>query len=115
MQQNENSVIRKLFCRILFFMNMSESDFESIQNLAVNRDCYNLPRNELSAVFECVFCGVFKSAATWNFHSDNGNALNIIIGDNLCQLFAVINIVKLGTADERYLPRINSRCIFAYA
>ena len=36
-----------------------------------------------------------------NFHPHNGHALDIVVLDNLRQLFAVIHVVQLGAANQQ--------------
>ena len=64
-----------------------------IQNLSINRDRHNLPRNEFTAVLERGHGCMLQSAAARNLHADNGHALDIIVLDNFGKLFAVVHIV----------------------
>ena len=71
-----------------------------IQNLSVSCDGYYLPRNELPTVPERVFRRSLQSSAARHFHSDNRNALDVVILDDLGQLFGVIHHIELRAADQ---------------
>ena len=71
-----------------------------IQELSVNRDGHNLPRNEFSTVLERTNGSVLQSAAARNLHADDGHTLDLVALNNLGKLFAVIHIVQLRAADQ---------------
>ena len=70
---------------------------------SVGRNSYNLPRNELSACLQRTLDSVFNSAAAGNLHSYNLNAFNVVVRNNLRQLFGIVSFVELGAANERYV------------
>ncbi len=79
-----------------------ESDTECcrlFQYLTFGGYCVHLPRDELTACLESVFRSVLYAAAAGNLHADYSYALDIVVGDNLCKLFGVVDIVELRTAD----------------
>ena len=46
---------------------------------------------------------MFNTAAARNLHSHNRNALYIVVFNYFRQLFGIICVIKLGTADQRYM------------
>ena len=64
-----------------------------VQDFSVNAYGDNLPRNEFSAVLKRSFCGHLKTAAAWNFHSDDGDALNVVALNNRRQLLAIVHLI----------------------
>ena len=59
-----------------------------------------MPGDELAAVFKGCFRSSLQAAAARNFHADNGHALNVIVPDDLSQLFGIVDIIQLGTSDQ---------------
>ena len=70
-----------------------------LQYLPFGGYCIHLPRYEFAACLKRVLCGILYAAAARNLHTDDGHALYIVIGDNLCKFFSVVDIVKFRTAD----------------
>ena len=81
-----------LFCPVLL-----------IQNFSVNGDGDYLPRNELSAGLQCLFCRHLQTAAAGHLHAEDGHALDVVAAQDLSELFAVIHSVQLRAADEGHL------------
>ena len=48
-------------------------------------------------------CCILDSAAAWNFHTHDGNTLDIVLTDDFGELFAVIYRVQFRTADKSNL------------
>ena len=67
---------------------------------SVGRNSYNLPRNELSACLQRTLDCVFNAAAAGNLHSDHLDAFDVVLCDDGGQLFCIIALVQLGTADQ---------------
>lgn len=44
---------------------------------------------------------MLETAAAGNLHTDDGDAFNIVVCDNLRQLFGVIAVIQLRTANQR--------------
>ena len=72
----------------------------AVDNLSISGDGYHLPWDESAAGLESLFRCKFNAAAAWYFHADNGHTLNIIVGDNLGQFFAVVHAVQFRTANK---------------
>ena len=64
-----------------------------LENSSVRRDNVYLPRNHLTACRECIFHRLLDSSAARHFHADHGNALNIVLRNDLGQLLRIIHIV----------------------
>ena len=75
-----------------------------VQQVALDGNGLHLPRQQLAAVLQRGANGVFQSAAARHLHADNGYAFDVVLTEDFGQLLAVIHIIQLGTADERYLP-----------
>ena len=71
-----------------------------IQNLSVNGNGHNLPRNEFTAVLNRSHSCMLQSATARNLHADNGHALNIVLLNDLSEFFAVVHIISLRAADQ---------------
>ena len=69
------------------------------QYLTFGGYCVHLPRDELTVCLESVFRSILYAAAAGNLHADYSYALYIVVCDNLCKLFGVVDIVELRTAD----------------
>ena len=70
------------------------------EDSSVPGDRHNLPRDEFAAVAECRFRSTLQPAAAWNFHPDDGHALNVIFPDDCSKLFGIIHRVQLRAADQ---------------
>lgn len=70
------------------------------QYLTFGGYCVHLPRDELTACLESVLRSILYAATAGNLHAYDGHALYIVVSDNLCKLFGVVDIVKLRTADN---------------
>ena len=79
---------------------MKQDSLLLIQNRAVNADGHYLPGNEFAAVFQGCFGHMLDTAAAGDLHSDDGNALDIVVSKDPGQLFGIINAVKFRTANE---------------
>lgn len=53
-----------------------------------------------AAFSERVFYGIRQPSATRHFHFDYGDFFDIVIFENICELFGIINRVKLGAANQ---------------
>ena len=75
-----------------------------IQQVAIGADGDN-PQGEIFAAGgQSSAGGVFQPAAAGHFHAQQGDALNIIGGQNSGKLFGVIKGIQLGAADEGNAP-----------
>ena len=72
-----------------------------LQNLAVTGNRDDLPRDKLAAAAQSRFRRPLESAAAWHLHPYDRDTLDVIVPDNRGQLFAVIDRVQLGAADDR--------------
>ena len=61
----------------------------SIQNFSVNGDGDHLPRNELSAGLQRLFRCHLQAAAAGHLHAEDGHALDIVIAQDLGELFEI--------------------------
>lgn len=59
---------------------------------------------ELSALLKRLFRCHFQSAAARHFHTHNGHASDVVVSDDLRQLFGIIHAVQLGTSYEGDMP-----------
>ena len=89
---------------------ISPDSRESVENLcvqesAVQGDGMDLPGEELAAVFQGSDGGVFETAAAGHLHPHDGHALDVVIAEDLGQLFAVVHGIQLGAADEGDMVR----------
>ena len=71
---------------------------------AVHRDGVHLPRDEFSALPERRFCRVLQSPAAGHLHADDGDALDIVLPDDLRQLLGIVHAVQLRTAHQGDVP-----------
>ena len=80
--------------------NRAAAAYRSVrQNAPVCGDnCYT-PGNEFAALLQCALDGVFNAAAAGDLHPHDGHALDVIVLNDLRQLFAVVHAVQLGSAD----------------
>ena len=74
--------------------------FSSIQNFSIGGDGNHLPRNKLSAGLQSTLDCVFDTAAAGYFHPYHLYTLDVVVPDDLRQLFRIIPFVQLGTADQ---------------
>ena len=74
-----------------------------IQYLPIPGNCHDLPRDELTTVFESCFSRSLQTTAAWNLHADDSDALDIIVPDDLRKLFGVIDAVELRASDHSNL------------
>ena len=79
------------------------SSLSIVQNFSVYRNGHNLPGNTFSAVLQRGFRRHFQPAAARHLHAHNGDAVDVVAGDDAGQLIGVIALVQLGTADQRDL------------
>ena len=71
---------------------------------AVHRDGDHLPRDELPALLERLFRRQLQPAAAGYLHADDGDALDVVLPDDLRQLFGIVHAVQLGAAHEGDVP-----------
>mgnify|MGYP006874944806 CR=1 FL=1 len=71
---------------------------KSVQNPPVGGDRYDLPRNELAGRLQGALGGIFQPAAAGHLHAHNGDALDVVLPDDLGQLFGIVHAVQLGAA-----------------
>ena len=74
-----------------------------IDDMPVERDCDDLPRDELAACLKRLLRGQFKTSAARNLHADDGHGLDVVLADDFRQLLRVVHGVKLGASDNRHL------------
>ena len=55
-------------------------------------------------MLEGSFGGHFQPAAARDFHADQCEVLDIVLTDDFCQFFGVVDVVEFGTADEGDAP-----------
>ena len=60
-----------------------------------------MPGNELAAGLQGALGCAFDATATRNLHANDGYALDIILCNDTGQLFGIVSLVQLGTADQR--------------
>ena len=58
-----------------------------LQDPSIRPDRVDLPRNELSARHQGILYSSFDPAAARNFHADNGHTLDLVVFDDLGELF----------------------------
>ena len=61
-----------------------------------------MPRNKFTACLQCLLRRILDPAAAGNLHTQNRHRLNVVVSNDLCQLFRVIHGIQLRTADQRY-------------
>ena len=71
-----------------------------VEDTAIHREGDDIPGDELTAVLEGSDGGVFETSAARHLHPQDGNALDVVIADDLGQLLAVVHGIQLGAADE---------------
>ena len=84
----------------------SSPDFcgaKSGKNPSICGDGVHLPWKKFSAGFHGIYGCILDSAAAWNFHTHDGNTLDIVPTDDFGELFAVIYRVQFRTADKSNL------------
>lgn len=59
--------------------------------------------NRFSAVLQRSHGSVTDPVAAGDFHFDDGHALDLVLTDDFCELFAVVRAVKLGASYERHV------------
>ena len=74
----------------------------SADNPAVRGDGHHLPGDLFPAGQQGPLGGVLDAAAARNLHADDGQALNVVVCQDLGELLAVVPRVQLGAADEGY-------------
>ena len=90
-------------CRFSSFLSFDQATrFSAVQNFAVHRECDHLPGDHFAAVLKGRDHSPLQPAAAGHFHPQNGHALDVVLAQDLGQLFAVIHIVQLGAADQRH-------------
>lgn len=70
------------------------------QNSAIGGDGHDLPLDHLTAILKCGFDGVFDAATAGYFHAHHCDRFDVVLRKNCRQLFAVVTLVKLGTAND---------------
>lgn len=55
----------------------------SIQDFAVRRNCYHIPRDELSALLQGTLNRILDPTAAGNFHAHHRHAFNVVPSDDL--------------------------------
>ena len=84
----------------------SSPDFcgaKSGKNPSICGNGVHLPWKKFSTGFHGIYGCILDSAAAWNFHTHDGNTLDIVLTDDFGELFAVIYRVQFRTADESNL------------
>ena len=54
----------------------------------------------LAALFESFFGSHFQAAAAGDFHADQGDVADIVLADDFCQFFGIVDCVEFRTADK---------------
>ena len=68
---------------------------------AVHRHGDDLPRDKFPALLERLFRRQFQPAAAGHLHPHDGDALDVVLPDDLRQLFRIVHAVQLGAAHQR--------------
>ena len=82
---------------------LSLNSYKSGNDSSICRNGINLPWEKFTACFHGIYRCMLDTAAAGNFHAYDGYAFDIILADDLGQLFTVIDSVKLRASDERDL------------
>ena len=64
-----------------------------LYDVSMNGDCDYLPGNKFAACFQRIFRRTLAPAAAGNLHAYNGDALDVVLGDDLRELLRVVNTV----------------------
>lgn len=67
-----------------------------LYDVSINGDCDYLPGNKFAACFQRIFRRTLEPAAAGNLHAHNGDALDVVLGDDLRELLRVVNTVQFG-------------------
>ena len=54
----------------------------TIQNPSVERECDDLPGDELAAHLQRLLCGHFESTAAWHLHAHDCDGLDVVLADD---------------------------------
>ena len=73
----------------------------SVQNSSIGGDCNYLPGNKLSAGQQSTLGSIFNPTAARYLHTYNGNAVDVVICNDLSQFLGIIHFIQLWTADQR--------------
>ena len=72
----------------------------SAEQPSVGGDDRHLAGNGFPAGKEGTLHRVFQPAAAGNLHPGHGDAFDVIRGEDLCQLFRIVRLIQLRTADQ---------------
>ena len=74
--------------------------FRFVQDPSVGGHGHHLPGQKLAAALDGQPGGLFNTAAAGHLHPGDGDAPDVVFGDDPGELFGIIALVQLGTADE---------------
>lgn len=72
----------------------------AVQDLSVDGNGDHLPGEEFAAVPEGGLYRRFQAAAAGDLHADHGDALDLVVLDDLEELFRIVHGIQLGAADQ---------------
>ena len=88
----------------------SFSCFSRIDYLPVERECDDLPGDELAGSLQRFFRSHFESAAAWNLHAHDGDGLDVVLAQDFRELLRVVNGIELGAYyTKSTLSKINGQ------
>ena len=63
----------------------------TIQNPSVERECHDLPRNELAGFLQRLLRGHFEPTAARDLHAHDGDGLDVVLAQDLRRLLRVVH------------------------
>lgn len=75
-----------------------------VQNTAVGGDGDHIPRDELAAGLQCLFHGIFDTAAAGYLHPHHGDAADMVLFEDLSEFFRIVHRIQLRAAHQRDVP-----------
>ena len=69
----------------------------------VERECDDLPGDELAGFLQRLLRGHLKPAAARDLHAHDCDGLDVVLAQYLRQLLRVVNGIELGASDNRHL------------
>ena len=86
MPAQKNSMIAFRYFAFLKMFHLRMTPSSRIDYPSIERDCHDLPRDELAARLQRLLLGPFKTAAARNLHADDGHGLDVVLADDLSLL-----------------------------
>lgn len=72
-------------------------------DFSVRTDGYDMQGDVFATVFQSSLHRVTQTTAAWNGHPGDCDGSDIVVLENLRQLFSVVHCIQLGAANQRYL------------